>query len=243
MSTTPTTAQDTPQAGDAGVSQTDPSKVDSGNAPAKTALTQDQGKPADDPAKDQNSDAKGGTDSKDGDKGQDTDKGKLDGAPETYADFKLPDNMEVNAAVMDEFKAMAKERNLSQEDAQKFVETGAKLAQEAVENFALAQVDAYAKKVESWHQERAKDQEIGGTEDRQKEVLGHASKVVRAIGGEKLLSAFDETGAGNHPEIIRAFYRLKDFVGEDGKLIQGNLGGGEPKNAAQTLYPNLPTQT
>lgn len=246
--TTDTPAQDTPQAAAAGTSQTDPAKGNSGDAgPAKTALTQDpQAKPdAADPSKSQPSDAKDkdGSDSKDGDKGQDTDKDKPKGAPESYADFTLPENMEVNAAVLDEFKGMAKEANMPQEQAQKFVEMGAKLTQEAVENFALSQVEAYAKKVEGWHKTRADDAEIGGTEDKRNEVLSHASKVVKAVGGESLLKALDETGAGNHPEIIRAFYRLRDVIGEDGKLIQGNLGGNEPKSAAQALYPNLPTQT
>jgi hypothetical protein len=246
--TTDTPAQDTPQAAAASTSQTDHAKVDSGDTgSAKTALTQDlQAKPdAADTSKSQPSDAKkdkDGSDSKDGDNGQDTDKDKPKGAPESYADFTLPENMEVNAAVLDEFKGMAKEVNLPQEQAQKFVEMGAKLTQEAVENFALSQVEAYAKKVEGWHKTRAEDTELGGTEDKQKEVLSHASKVAKALGGESLLKAMDETGAGNHPEVIRSLYRLRDLIGEDGKLIQGNLGGNEPKTAAQALYPNLPTQ-
>lgn len=245
MTTQDTTAQDTPQAADAGTSQNNPAKGTPGDAsPAKTALTQDPQPQAGDPAKTQpDADKTAGSDSKDGSEGQNTDKDKPEGAPESYADFTLPENMEVDAAVLDEFKGMAKEANMPQEQAQKFVEMGAKLTQEAVENFALSQVDAYAKKVEGWHETRAKDTEIGGTEDKQKEILSHASKVVRAVGGETLLKALDETGAGNHPEIIRAFYRLRELVGEDGKLIQGNLGGGEPKSAAQALYPNLPTQT
>lgn len=247
------TAQVTPQAADASPSQTPAAPAAAATAdtpaPAKTALTQDNPEAGDKPAtddKNQPSDAKNtdGSDSKDGQKSdQDTDKGKNDGAPESYTDFTLPENMEVNEAVMDEFKGMAKEAKLPQETAQKFVETGAKLVQDAVENFALSQVEAYAKKVDTWHESRAKDPEIGGTEDKQNEVLSQASKVVRSLGGESLLKALDETGAGNHPEIIRAFYRIRELVGEDGKLIQGNLGGGEPKSAAQALYPNLPTAT
>ena len=247
--TTETTAQDTPNAADA-VNQNGATAPQADTtAPAKTALTQDTPAAGDKPAtddKNQPSDAKNtdGSDSKDGQKSdQDTDKGKNDGAPESYTDFTLPENMEVNAAVMDEFKGMAKEANLPQETAQKFVETGAKLVQDAVQNFALSQVEAYAKKVDTWHESRAKDPEIGGTDEKQNEVLSSASKVVRSLGGESLLKALDETGAGNHPEIIRAFYRIRELVGEDGKLIQGNLGGGEPKSAAQALYPNLPTAT
>lgn len=242
------TAQVTPQAADASTSQTHAAPAVAATAdtpaPAKTALTQDT--PAGTPAaddKNQPSDAnnKDGTDAKDGQTDQDKDKVKPEGAPESYADFTLPENMEINAAVMDEFKGMAKEANLPQEQAQKFVETGAKLVQEAVENVFNEQVEAYAKKVDSWHQTRAQDPEIGGTDEKQKQALSEASKVVKAIGGESLMKALDETGAGNHPEIIRAFFRIRNVVGEDGKLIQGNSGGSEPKSPAQSIYPNLPT--
>jgi len=243
---TDTPAQDTPNAADAGTQTPNAGSADT-NAPAQTALTQDT--PAGTPAaddKNQPSDAKNtdGSDSKDGQTDdQDTDKGKNDGAPESYTDFTLPENMEVNSAVMDEFKGMAKEAKLPQETAQKFVETGAKLVQDAVENFALSQVEAYAKKVDTWHESRVNDPEIGGTEEKQKQILAQASQVVRSLGGESLMKALDETGAGNHPEIIRAFYRIRDVIGEDGKLVMGNLGGNEPKSAAQSLYPNLPTAT
>lgn len=244
------TAQVTPQAADASTSQTPAAPAVAATAdtpaPAKTALTQDTPAAAVTPAtddKNQPSDAKNkdGSDATDGQTDQDKDKDKPEGAPESYADFTLPENMEINAAVMDEFKGMAKEANLPQEQAQKFVETGAKLVQEAVENVFNEQVEAYAKKVDSWHQTRAQDPEIGGTDEAQKQVLSQASKVVRAIGGESLLKALDETGAGNHPELIRAFYRIRNVIGEDGKLIQGNSGGSEPKTPAQALYPNLPT--
>lgn len=233
-----TTAQDTPQAANVDTSVVDAPKADAtadnATGQPKTALTQD---PAD------TTQQKDMSDTTDG-QGQDKDKDKPLGAPESYADFTLPENMEVNSVVLDEFKTMAKEANLPQEQAQKFVGMGAKIAEESVTNFANSQVEAYAQKVQNWHQERAKDPEIGGTDEAQNLVLSSAGKVVRALGGESLLKALDETGAGNHPEIIRAFYRIRDVVGEDGKLIQGNLGGSSTeKSAAQALYPDLPTQS
>jgi hypothetical protein len=216
------TATDAPVNTDAGASST----------PEKTALTQ-VGSDLADPKKDLTT-----TDPTDGEAPQDKEDVKVEGAPQDYEDFTLPENMEVNQTVLDEFKAMAKEVNLPQDKAQKFVEVGAKLVQEAVENFSLAQYTEYQKKVESWHSQVVNDGELGGTEEKQKEVLSHARNVVSLLGGENLMAALDETGAGNHPEIIRAFYRLRDVVGEDGKLIQGNLGGSEPKTIAKTLYPN-----
>lgn len=228
-----------------GASAADNKQATDTQQPDKTALNQggDAAKAADnkDSQNSQDSTKKPeGSDAKDADK-QDTDKDKADGAPEKYDDFTLPETMEVNAEVLGKFGEMAKGANLPQAKAQEFVALGAELVMEAVENYQAAITDAYAKKVESWHDSRIKDTEIGGTEDAQKLVLSQASKAVRALGGDALIKALDETGAGNHPEVIRAFYRIKDFVGADGKLIIGNLGGSGEVTAAKALYPNLPT--
>lgn len=227
-----------------GASAADTSKATDTQQPDKTALSQgaDAVKTADnkDSQNSQAQDKPEGSDAKDADK-QDTDKDKAEGAPEKYDDFTLPENMEVNPEVLGKFSEMAKGANMPQAKAQEFVALGAELVTEAVENYHASITDAYAKKVEGWHDTRIKDPEIGGTEEAQKQVLASASKTVRALGGDALIKALDETGAGNHPEIIRAFYKIKDFVGEDGKLIVGNLGGSGEVSAAKALYPNLPT--
>lgn len=172
--------------------------------------------------------------------GQTKDEGKPEGAPETYADFKLPENMEISKEAMGEFTGLFKEANLPQEVAQKFVEKGAQAIQKAVDDIYNQWTDKMAQQVKSWHESRAADKEIGGTDETQKKVLSDASHVVKSIGGESLMKALDETGAGNHPEIIRAFYRMRPYIGEDGKFISGNTGG-KPKTAAQALYPTMAT--
>lgn len=245
--TTDTTTTNTPApAADAGATgaqpaaTTDTTTAAASNepAPAKTALSALAGDKPTQPSDAKQSD---GSDPKDGED-QNKDKDQPTGAPDKYADFALPENMEINAGALEEFQGMAKEANLPQEVAQKFVTTGAKLVQDTVDNVYTAQVEAYAKKVEGWHATRAKDSEIGGTEEAQTAVLSGSYKAVMALGGDSLMAALDETGAGNHPEVIRAFYRIRDLVGEDGKLINGNIGGGEPKTAAQSIYPDLPKQ-
>lgn len=204
----------------------------------KTALTSAEAKPADgsDPG---TQDPANKADSKDG---ESQDKDKPTGAPETYADFSFPENMEVAPEAMENFKAMAKEANLPQDMAQKFAEKGAEIALNAVENYHNSQVDAYAQKVEEWHAIRAKDPLIGGTEEAQIKALGETLRVVRAVGGEELVKALEETGGGDNPHIIKAFYKLKDMVGPDGKFVQANSGGNTtPKTPAQSIYPNNPT--
>jgi hypothetical protein len=170
--------------------------------------------------------------------GQTKEEGKPEGAPETYADFKLPENTEISKEAMGEFTELFKESNLTQDQAQKFIEKGAQAVQNAIDGFVNQWTEQAAQKVQSWHDTRAKDSEIGGNDEAQKKVLADASHVVKAIGGENLMKALDETGAGNHPEIIRAFFRMRPYIGEDGKFISGNAGGRQ-KSTAEVLYPSL----
>lgn len=180
------------------------------------------------------------------DKDGDDSKAKA-GAPETYEDFKLPETVLADSAAMDEFKAEAKTLNLTQEQAQNLVNRGADLVQKTVQQVYEQQVAQYAEKVKVWNDSRAKDPEIGGTDEAQNLVLSDAVKVVHALGGgsdpdkNPLIKALNETGAGNHPEIIRAFYRLRELVGSDGKLITGMNASGKVLSEAQKLYPNLPS--
>lgn len=54
--------------------------------------------------------------------------------------------------------------------------------------------------------------------------LENASKAMRMIGGDALAEALIETGAGNHPEIVRAFAKIGDMLGED-RIRQGQPSG------------------
>lgn len=240
------TAQDTPNAGQSAVS--DPSanpQVDNGqgaegdkqaNGPAKTALS------AASNGDDQNANGdKPDTNSTDGDDGQNKDEGKTEGAPEEYGQFTLPDYVELSGEALTEFQTMAKEANMPQEMAQKFLDKGANLIKETQDQMIEALQTDYAKKVSKWHETRANDPEIGGTQEKQNLVLSEAARVARAVGGDKFMEALDETGAGNHPEIIRFIHKFKDLVGPDGKFIQSQNSGGGPKTAAQALYPDLPS--
>lgn len=163
--------------------------------------------------------------------------------PTEYEDFTLPENMEVNEAVMGEFKGALSEiekelgQALPQAAAQKFVDMGANIAQQAVENFIQQSTEQQAQRTEEWINTFKNDPELGGTEEVQQATLSEAKRVVTALGGDALVNAINETGAGNHPEIIRAFHKLKDVVGEDGKVVLSNQGGGS-KTLANTLYPN-----
>lgn len=56
-----------------------------------------------------------------------------------------------------------------------------------------------------WDDARVADKEVGGPDALAK--LAVAAKAMDAFGTPELKKLFDETGIGNHPELVRAFYR------------------------------------
>lgn len=146
--------------------------------------------------------------------------------PESY-DLKMPEGVELDQAAAAEFTAIAKELKLDQAAAQKLADVGAKMAQR--------QVEAHAKLVESWAEQVKTDNEIGG--DKLAENLGVARKALEAFGTPGLRDVLNATGLGNHPEVIRAFYKVGKAISED-RFVGGAPKGGTD-DPAKKLFPNM----
>jgi hypothetical protein len=155
---------------------------------------------------------------------------KPTGAPENYEDFKAPEGAALDAEVATEFKGLAKELNLSQDAAQKVADLGGKLAQK----WAGQQTEAIQKAQAEWINGTKTDKEIGG--DQLPANLAVAKKALDTFGTPELRTLLNESGLGNHPEIIRAFYRAGKAISED-RVLTG--GATQPvKTPAKTLFPN-----
>lgn len=183
--------------------------VDAGAAPAENAQHQPgeaDAKPESDPA----------------DKSAED---KPQGAPERY-EFTAPEGSELDAAVTDAFAGVAKELNLTQEAAQKVVDKMAPLmAQRQAE-----QVQAVQKQ---WRDESTADKEFGG--DKLTESLATARKAMDAFASPALKQTLEQTGLGNHPEVIRMFVKVGKAISEDGFVN----GANKPiVDDAKRFYPN-----
>lgn len=147
------------------------------------------------------------------------------GAPEEYADFTLPEGMEIDPDLIAEFKAEAKRLNLSQEDAQKLVDIQAKLA----EKQSKAVLEQHQKTVAEWA-EQVKA-ELGA--DYKKE-LAFAAKAINKFGTPELREFFNATGIGNHPELVKVFINIGKQISEDA-FVEGKTKAA-PKSAAEIIY-------
>jgi hypothetical protein len=166
-----------------------------------------------------------------------------DGAPEAYADFKVPDGFTLDPEVSKEAGTIFKDLNLTQDSAQRLVDFYVSKTQEA----AQQPFKTWENMQKEWRDAVAKDTEIGG---KLAEVKTTVSRAIDSLGDAKLASDFREamdiTGAGNHPAFVKAFYRLARQVTEGGHVQGGKpspLGQqapGERRSLAQNLYPSLP---
>lgn len=156
-------------------------------------------------------------------KGDKDGKDKPDGAPEKY-EFQAPEGVELDTEALTLFEPIAKELNLSQEQAQKLVDIYPKLQQH--------QADVWGKQVEQWGADTKADKEIGG--DKFETNLGLAQKALDTFGTPELRQFIDSTGMGNHPEVIRAFMKVGKMMSEDSFVMPNNSGG--QLSAAEVLY-------
>lgn len=148
------------------------------------------------------------------------------GAPEKY-EFKAPEGQQYDAPTIDAFSEVAKELNLSQESAQKVLDKMAPVIAER----QIEQLEA-AKTV--WADEAKADKEFGGA--KLAESLAVAKQGLDYIGTPELKKLLNETGLGNHPEVIRAFYRAGKAISNDTFVGGKGVASDAKKSAPDILY-------
>ena len=159
------------------------------------------------------------------------------GAPETYEfNTKITDDSsELDPEVVTAFGEVAKELDLPQDAAQKVLDKVAPVIQ-AKQAKVLEQVKV------DWANDSQADKEFGG--ENLAENLNVAKQALDAFGSDSLKSLLQETGFGNHPEIIRFMYKAGKAISEDSYVgnSEGAMSqGADPKDfnsIANALYSN-----
>ena len=170
---------------------------------------------------------------------------KAEGVPEKYS-FQAPEGQKLDDKLIAEATPIFKELGLSNEAAQKLVDFYNKSTAE--------QASAGAKAVEdmrtAWRNDVFKTADLGnGTDGLKPEVSANIAKAFAAMDPKvatAMKSAFDLTGSGDNPDVIRGMNAIGKLLSE-GSLVTGGgpskLGqaapGAAPKSAASALFPNL----
>lgn len=148
--------------------------------------------------------------------------------------FKLPEGVEFKGELFDELKTTAKELGLTQEQAQRVADLGAKQAQ----GFAAQLLEQQKTLTTEWANQTTTDKEIGG--DKLPENLAVAKKALDTFGSPELKTLLNQSGLGNHPDIVRFMVKAGRAISEDGKLITGSAAQADraAKPIENRLYPN-----
>lgn len=164
-------------------------------------------------------------------KGESSDKVQAESKP---YEVKAPEGVDFDADVLKAYSEFANELKLPQEAAQKMLEKIAPKMKERAEQ----QVQEVHKQ---WVDASKSDKEFGG--DKLSENLSVAKKALDKFGTPALRALLDESGLGNHPEIVRAFYRAGKAISEDSFVAPSKQGvkADAPMNfndLAEALYPS-----
>lgn len=201
-----------------------PAQAPAGNdAPATDPVTpaEEPGKPEDGkPADGENKDVK----QPEGEKPKD--EKKPEGAPETY-EFKAAEGVELDTEALKDFEPVARELNLTNEQAQKLVDAYPKI----LAGVQQRQVEAWQKQTQDWAADVKADKEIGG--DKLTASLSKAQQALETFGTPELKEYLNETGLGNHPELVKAFVKIGKAMSEDNMVSAANTG---QRSAAEVLY-------
>ena len=151
-------------------------------------------------------------------------------APEDY-EFSMPEGVTIDDNTLGDLKALSKDLGLSQEQAQKIADLGVQQSQRWAEQQA-----EYAEQArKEWAEQVKADKEIGGMS--MDETLSTARQALKEYGTPELVNLLNETGLGNHPEMIRAFSRIGKTIGND-RIVPGGRNSNEPLDPAKRLYNN-----
>lgn len=144
-------------------------------------------------------------------------------APEKY-DFKVPEGREADTELAAALTEIGKKHKLAPEVAQEVHDLGFKVADKFV---AKLVADDKARR-DGWTAAAKTDKEIGG--EAYDKNLGVAKEAIGALATPEFVQFLNETGLGDHPEMIRTFFRVGQKLSED-----STVRGGEHQSGSSTF--------
>jgi hypothetical protein len=154
-----------------------------------------------------------------------------------FSDLKIPDGVVTDKAIIGKFEAVMNDDKLSRaERAQALID----LQIENAGAFVRQMADQHDAEVESWHKEIVDDKDLGGAKldatMTQARKLMAVAATVPGVNVKRLSDDLARTGMTTHPDMIRMFHHLGQFVGQDNKFVSGQGGGAAPTDMASAWY-------
>lgn len=151
-------------------------------------------------------------------------------APLTYT-LTLPKDSVLDASTIERATAHAKALGLSQTAAQKNLEH----VHAEVAGYVERSKVTFAETTKGWVDVVKADPELGG--DKFGATIRDAAKPIERFFTPAFKKALNDTGFGNHPELVRGFARIGRAMADDTFVRPGADGsGGTKKSTADVLY-------
>lgn len=169
--------------------------------------------------------------------GKPQDKPEGDKTPAAPLSLKPPDGVKSDDPGFVKFVKYATEKKWSQEQAE-----GALALYVEAQNEGQSKLrSAFAEQKKAWAESTKSDPEVGG--EKLASSLTSAKRAIDKYGSKGLREMLDQSGLGNHPEVIRFFAKVGRSLSEDS--FSGSLGGRTPKETPsqesklRQMYPSM----
>lgn len=156
--------------------------------------------------------------------------------PEKY-ELKLSENSPLSASEVAKVETLAREKGLSNEQAQEVLNERQDLKTSFVQQQQEAQSEAIHQMHRGWAAELANDRDFGG--ENLKQTAEHAKRFLDKFGDDTLRKALNDKVLrwGDNPTLLRAFARAGRVMAEDKLVTEGKTGSlKEKKSTAEVLY-------
>ena len=144
---------------------------------------------------------------------------KADTAPTSYS-LKVPEGAVVEPELLTGFTKAAQEAGISADQAQKVLDFYAQTEKGLAQKYVESQKAQSAK----WVEEARQDKEIGGA--KWDATVADAKKAITQLGSPSLKALLNQTGLGNHKDVIAFFAKAGRTLSED-RLPKGASAAGE----------------
>lgn len=144
----------------------------------------------------------------------------------------------LDPALLESADPLLRQAGLSNEAANALLPVARTIMDRTQETLLRQIEDAAATQKKAWYDAFVTDPEIGGARRSESEHL--AARALDALGyadGHPFRRALDDSGFGNHPDMIRAFRRLGEMLGEDATFVRPGVSGGKTRPVWERLYP------
>ena len=163
--------------------------------------------------------------------GEDAEKSEV---PEKY-EVKLPEGMDLDEATLDLFSPIFKELGITNEGAQKLVDAYIPLIQSTVDEQRKQSQNEFKGIVDGWKKETMT--ELGPSA---KDELAAAGRAINKFGSPELREIMQETGVGNHKELVKFMAKIGKTISEDAMVDPNNTNAPSGKLDAHKMYPSMP---